>query len=188
MKNNNINILLAICLVILAASARILNAKLHIPNMVPIAALGLFSGAIIKDKRSLAILIPLLGQFLGDVYFQLFTNIPGFYSLPGMLFNYGALVGATALGMTMRQPKMLGTVGYLLGASTVFFIISNFGYFVQGWNGFSIGGLVKTYSDAIPFYKYTLLGDMAGGVLLFGGYFLAEHLAVKINKLQKAGA
>lgn len=185
MKNNNTNIILAIFLVIIAASARILNAKLHIPNMVPIAAIGLFSGAIIKDKRSLAFLIPLLGQFLGDVYFQLFTNIPGFYDLPGMLFNYGALVSATALGVTMKQPKPLATIGYLLGASTLFFIVSNFGYFIHGWNGYSFAGFTRTYIDAIPFYKYTLLGDLVGGVVLFGGYFMAQHMLV--SKAQKAG-
>jgi len=178
MKQNT-NIVLAIFLVILAASARIFNASLHIPNMVPIAAIGLFSGAIIKDRRSLAFLIPLLGQFLGDVYFQFFTQIRGFYDLPGMLFNYGALIGATALGVTMKQPKPLSTIAYILGASTTFFIISNFGYFVHGWNGYSFAGLVKTYVDAIPFYKYTLSGDMAGGVLLFGGYFFARQIQVR---------
>jgi len=182
----NINILLAIFLVLLAATARIFNAQLHIPNMVPIAAIGLFSGVVIKDKRSLAFLVPLLGQFLGDVYFQFFTNIPGFYDLPGMLFNYGAIIGATALGVTMKQPKPLTTLGYLLGASTIFFIVSNFGYFIQGWNGYSFAGLTKTYIDAIPFYKYTLLGDMAGGVLLFGGYFMAQQMLVK--KAQKVNA
>jgi hypothetical protein len=179
------NIILAVFLVLLAASARIFNASLHIPNMVPIAAIGLFSGAIIKDKRSLAFLIPLLGQFLGDVYFQLFTKIPGFYSLPGMLFNYGALIGATALGMTMKQPKPLATLGYLLGASSLFYLVSNFGYFVQGWNGYSFAALGKTYIDAIPFYKFTLLGDLAGGIVLFGSYFIAqammEKMAVKLR-------
>ncbi len=179
MKNSNTNILLAIFLILLAASARVFNAQMHIPNMVPLAAIGLFSGAVIKDKRGLAFLIPLLGQFLGDVYFQLFTNVPGFYDLPGMLFNYGALAGATALGMTMKQPKALSTIGYLFGASTVFFVVSNFGFFVHGWNGYSFAGLTKTYIDAIPFYKYTILGDLAGGVVLFGGYFMVQQMLEK---------
>ena len=97
MKRNNLNILLAVSLILLAAVCRIFNAQLHVANFVPIAAISLFSGAIIKDKRSLAFLVPLMGQFLGDVYFQLFTHTPGFYDLPGQLFNYGALIAATAL-------------------------------------------------------------------------------------------
>lgn len=186
MKRNNIYIILAVFLVIMTASARAVNASLHVPNFVPIAAIGLFSGAIIKEKRSLAFLIPLLGQFLGDLYFQFFTNIPGFYDLPGMLFNYGALMSATALGVSMGQPKVATTLGYLFGASTLFFLVSNFGYFVHGWNGYSVSGLVKTYVDGVPFFKYTLMGDMVGGVLLFGGYFMVQQALEK--KAQKVKA
>ena len=57
MKRNNINTILAFFLVLMAASARILNAKLNIPNVVPIAAISLFSGAVIKDRRVLAIMV-----------------------------------------------------------------------------------------------------------------------------------
>ena len=184
MKRTNINILLAVFLVLMAASARILNAGLHIPNVVPIAAIGLFSGAIIKDKRSLAFLVPLLGQFLADAYFQFFTKIPGFYDVTSQLFNYAALIGATALGVTMKQPKVATTVPYLLGASLTFFIISNFGYFASGWNGYSVPAFFKTYIDAIPFFKYTLAGDLVGGALLFGGYFFVQQKL--IDKTAKA--
>jgi len=185
MKRTNINILLAVFLMLLAAGSRIINAQLHVPNFVPIAAISLFSGSVIKDRR-LAFLIPLMGQFLGDVYFQLFTHTPGFYDLTGQLFNYGALIGATALGVSMKQPKALTTLAYLFGASTLFFLVSNFGYFLGGWNGYSFAGLVKTYVDGVPFFKYTLAGDMAGGVLLFGGYFLLQQALLK--KTQKVNA
>ena len=185
MKRTNISILLAIFLIFLAAGSRIINAQLHAANFVPIAAIGLFSGSVIKDKR-IAFLVPLLGQFLADVYFQFFTKVPGFYDLAGQLFNYGAIIGATALGVSMKQPKILTTLAYLFGASTLFFLISNFGYFAGGWNGYSIAGLIKTYVDGVPFFKYTLAGDMAGGVLLFGGYFLVQLALMK--KAQKVTA
>lgn len=186
MNRSNINILLVVFLVLIAGSSRIVNAQLHIPNMVPIAAIALFSGAVIKDKRSLAFLVPLLGQFLGDVYFQLFTKIPGFYDLAGQLFNYGALVAAAALGASMKEIKPAGTITHLFGASTIFFLVSNFGYFAHGWNGYSFAGLMKTYIDGVPFFKYTLAGDMAGGIVLFGGYFLVQRLLV--NKTAKVKA
>ena len=186
MKRNNLHIIIAVFLVIMAASARIVNANMHLPNFVPIAAIGLFGGAVIKEKRSLAFLIPLLGQFLGDLYFQFFTAIPGFYDLAGMLFNYGAIISATALGVSMKQPKTTSTISYLFGASTLFFLVSNFGYFVHGWNGYSISGLVKTYVDAVPFFKFTLLGDIVGGIALFGGYFMVQNMLIK--KAQKIKA
>ena len=184
MKRNNISILLAVFLVLIAVTARIVNAGLHLPNFVPIAAIGVFAGAIIKDKR-IAFLVPLLGQFLADVYFQVFTTTPGFYDLAGMLFNYGALIAAAGIGMTMKQPKPLTAFGCVLGGSIVFFLVSNFGYFAHGWNGYSLAGLVKTYVDGIPFFKYTFAGDMAGGILLFGGYFfMQQRLAEKAEKVK----
>ena len=186
MKRNNISIVIAIFLVVMAAAARIFNAQLHVANFVPIAAIGLFSGAVINDRRGLAFLIPLMGQFLGDVYFQLFTNTPGFYSVPGQLLNYGALIAVTGLGVSMKQPKMLTTVAYLFGASTLFFLVSNFGYFLEGWNGYSFAGLGKTYIDGVPFFKYTLAGDMVGGVALFGGYFMVQNALMKKAEKVKA--
>ena len=185
MKRNNIDILLAIFLVLIALTSRVVNAGLHIPNIVPIAAISIFSGAVIKDKR-LAFLVPLLGQFLADVYFQFFTNVPGFYWAVDQLFTYIAIAGATALGTTMKQHKPLTVFGYTIGAAAIFFIISNLGYFAHGWNGYSVAGLIKTYVDGIPFFKYTLAGDMVGGVLLFGGYFFVQQSLMK--KAQKVKA
>lgn len=186
MKRNNTTILLAIFLVFITVLARIINAGLHIPNIVPIAALSVFCGAIIKENRALAFLIPILGQFIADVYFQLFTNIPGFYDLSGMAFNYAALIAATGLGTLLKEPKMLKSVGFAIGGSLVFFLVSNFGYFAHGWNGYSITGLTKTYIDAIPFFKNTFMADAIGGVLLFGGYFVAQQQLLK--KAQKIKA
>ncbi len=174
MKRNNLNILIAAFLVAMTVLARVINAEAHIPNVVPIAAISIFCGAIMKDNRALAFLVPLLGQFLADVYFQFFTDVRGFYDLAGMAFNYGALVCATAIGTTMKQPKPLAAAGYVLGGSLTFFLVSNFGYFAHGWNGYTVSGLVKTYVDAIPFSKFTIAGDIVGGALLFGSYFMLQ--------------
>ncbi len=184
MKRNNINIIIAISLVLLAATGRVVNASLFLPNFVPIAAISLFSGALLKDKRSLAFLIPILGQFLAEVYFQFFTNVPGFYWAVDQLFTYGAILGATAIGVYMKNMKPLPIFGSLLGASATFFIVSNFGYFAHGWNGYSFAGLTKTYIDAIPFYKNSFVADMLGGLLLFGGYFMVQRAL--LDKVEKA--
>ncbi|MCF8451441.1 MAG: hypothetical protein K9G49_16335 [Taibaiella sp.] len=170
MNKNNTNIIIAVALVLIAATARVASASLQMPNFVPIAAISLFSGAILKDKRAFAFLIPLLGQFAADVYFQLFTYVPGFYWAVDQLFTYAAIGGATALGFGLKQQKPLNILGFTLGASAIFFIVSNFGYFAHGWNGYSLSGLAKTYIDAIPFYKNSFIADMAGCVVLFGGY------------------
>ena len=186
MKRSNINITIAVVLVLIAVSARIVNAGLSLPNFVPIAAIGLFSGAMLKANRALAFLIPMLGQFLADVYFQFFTNIPGFYGVTGQLFTYVAILSTTAVGTLVNQPKPLRVLGYTIGASLVFFLVSNFGFFAEGWNGYSIAGLSKTFIDAIPFYKNSFMSDMLGSALLFGGYFITQQ--VLLNKAEKVKA
>lgn len=185
MKRNYTNILIAAVLVLIAASARIANREMHLPNFAPLAALSLFSGAIIKDKR-IAFLTPLLGQFIADVYFQLFTNTPGFYDVCTQLFNYGGLIAATVLGMRMAKPKPLNALAYTFGASTLFFLVSNLGVWAAGWYGYSFNSFFKTYRLGLPFFRYTFMGDMAGGILLFGTYFLLQ--AAYSSKMQKAKA
>jgi len=184
MKNKQI--FLAAGLIALAAVARVLSAEYHWYNFAPVVAIGLVSTVILKDKR-LAIAIALLGQFAADVYFQLFP-MPGFAGMGfygvAQFFTYAGLIAAAAFGTYMKNPTVLRIAGYTIGASAIFFLLSNLGYFVQGWNGYSISGLVKTYVDAIPFYRNSFAGDLTGSAVLFGAYFLYKKVAA--TRLQVA--
>ena len=176
MKKNYTNILLAGILIFIAATTRVLFAEAHIYNLVPIGALGLFSGAVIKDKRY-AFLLPLLAQFGADLYFQFFTTTLGFYDI-SQFFTYAGLAATTVLGFRMNKINAINVLGFTLGASSIFFLISNFGVWLQGWNGTGFAALVKTYTLAIPFYKNTLIGDLIGSVVLFGIYYLVTNYTV----------
>lgn len=195
MKNNYNNILLAAGLILMATAARIVNAEMGLYNLVPIAALGLFSGAVVKDKKY-AFLFAILAQLAADMYFELFTNTPGFYGI-SQIFTYVALVAVTFLGFYIKQPKALKVFGFTIGASIIFFVVSNFGYYAQGWNGYSWGGFVKTYVDAIAFYKQSdagvapilgrlFLPELLGSTLLFGAYYLLQQKVA--GKMTKAKA
>jgi len=183
MKQKHLHILIAVVLIVMAAGARIVNTELGLYNFAPLVALGVFSGAVIKDKKY-AFMVPVLGQLIADTYFQLFTKIPGFYI--GEIFNYAGLVAATALGMRMGQPKAVKVLGFTLGGSLVFFILSNFGMWATGYYGYTFGGLVETYVAGLPFLKNTIIGDLVGGVLFFGLYALLQRALVA--KTQKATA
>lgn len=175
------NIIIAAVLIFMAAASRVIFSEAHLYNFTPIGALGLFSGAVLKDKR-FAFLLPLLAMFAADLFFQFFTNTPGFYDI-SQFFTYGGLAIATAIGFGMNDIKPTKVLGYTLGASTVFFLVSNFGYFLHGWNGYSFSGLSKTYIDAIPFYKNTMIGDLAGSIILFGVYaLLQKNTSVKVTE------
>ncbi len=185
MTSKNTRIFLAGTMILIAIAARILNAEMHWYHLAPIAALGLFSGAMVEDKK-LAFLFPLLALLLSDIYIQLFTSFPGFYGI-GQLFVYGGMLAVTLLGMRMGKPKALKVAGFSIAGSLLFFLISNFGVWVSiqfGTDLFGYGkglsGLATTYLMALPFYTENgsmlffnaLVGDLLCSGLLFGGYYL----------------
>jgi NADH:ubiquinone oxidoreductase subunit 6 (subunit J) len=199
MKNNKLHIFLAISLIVASVISRIVCNQMHWANMAPLAAVGLFSGAVISNKRY-AFLLPVLGQLLADIYFQFFTATPGFYDI-SQLFVYAGLVMATLIGTQMGKPQAFKIkpqafkiLGFSVLGSVAFFMLSNFGVWCsiefgtkdlygygKGWQG-----LNTTFVKAVPFFRSSLLADLYGSIALFGLYFLLQ-LAF-ISKLQKAKA
>jgi hypothetical protein len=185
MKNNRINIILAVGLILTAAAARIVNHELHLYNLAPVAAIGLFGGAVLKQKH-FAMIMPLLALFIADLYIELFPSnagMRGFYGIE-QLFVYGSMLLVTLLGAKMNQPNALKVLGFSLSGSLIFFLVSNFGSFVSGMYGHDLNGLATTYVMAIPFLKNTMLGDLIGNTVLFGSYFLLQQAFTA--RLQKA--
>jgi hypothetical protein len=179
MKPQRANLLVAVLLILATAAFRVANAELHFWNFAPVAALGLFSGAVVGDKR-LAFLFTLLAQLASDLYFQLFTDVPGFYGI-SQLFTYAGMVAVTALGMVMQNRKAATVAGFALGASLLFFVVSNFGVWLTGMYGLTGGGLAKTFVMAVPFYKGTLIGDLLFSAILFGGFAWMQRPAARLE-------
>ena len=88
MKNNKTSILLATGLILRAGAARIMNHEMHLYNLAPVGALGLFSGAVLKDKRY-AYLLPMLSLLIGDLYIQFCTSWACFYGI-SQIFVYSS--------------------------------------------------------------------------------------------------
>lgn len=191
MKNNNHSFVLAVLLILAAAALRVINAEMHLYALAPIAALGIFAGATIRN-RSNAFIITLAAQFLSDCYFQFFTNTPGFYGI-SQLFTYGAMALVTFIGMQMQTRKALSILGYTLSGSLVFFILSNFGVWVNEcfanpatrMYSSDLNGLTQTFLMALPFYTPTgtslffnaLVSDMFCSGVLFGAFALLQKKA-----------
>ena len=165
----------------MAVVVRIVNYELHIYNLAPVAAIGLFSGAILKNKKA-AYLLPLLAMFVSDTYIQFFTPMKGFYDI-SQFFVYGAMAIITFLGTTMKNQRPLRVAGYSIAGSAIFFILSNFGTFLTGYWGLDFQGLVTTYLMAIPFYTKegtsffanTFVGDLVFSGLLFGAFAVLKN-------------
>lgn len=182
MKNTTSQILVIVALVLCAAILRVFNAEFHIYNLVPIAAIGLFSGSVLSNKK-LAILIPLMSMLIADLGLELFTNVQGFYGI-SQLVNYFALAIVTLLGSTLIKRNAVKVGGYTIASTLIFFILSNFGTFLSGYYGFSFAGLTECYVMAIPFLKNemattffvnSMVGDLLFSFLAFGLFALISN-------------
>lgn len=152
--------------VLLAVVLRLLP---HPWNVTPLGAMFLFSGATFRSKRD-SLLVPLAALLLSDfavVHFLYDGQFPWFspYTWAGFL-----LVGL--IGWALRDRITFATVtAASLTGSVVFFLISNFGVWAT-WKLYPATwtGLVTCYWAALPFFRHTLVGDLAYNALMFGSY------------------
>ncbi len=190
MKKQTANILIVSAVVLATALFRVLNLEWQIYNLVPVAALGIFSGSILKN-RAQAYLIPLLAMLISDISIAMFTHTKGFYGV-SQFVNYGAIVFITLMGSSLHRRNVVNIAGYTLGGSVVFFLLSNFGTFLGGYYGYSFSALGECFAMAIPFYKSDMAwsfffnsfaGDLCFSMIAFGVYHFAS---LRIPQLQIA--
>lgn len=164
MLNARFSALASITLV--AAATRLMP---HPPNFTPIAAIALFGGAHFASKRA-AFSVPLVAMFLSDLAL-------GFGLHPLVPFVYGSFALTVCLGLLIRHRRSLRTIsGSALTGSVLFFIITNFGVWLQGnLYSMTVDGLPQCYVAAIPFFRNTLAGDAFYTAVLFGGFALAQR-------------
>lgn len=189
-NKNTFTILICTALVLLAVVSRIINTETHWYGFAPVVAISLFSGAILKNK-TYAYLLPLCAYLLSDLFMQYFTTTPGFYGI-SQYFVYGGMALVVLLGTFMRRPKPLRILGFSLGSSLIFWIVSNLGVFFAGYYGFSFQGLLTTYLMAIPFYTPTgtdlFVNAFAGDLLFSGALFGLYALLTRRNTLPATAA
>ena len=117
----------------------------HPPNFTPITAIALFSTIHFKNKI-LTYLIPIIGLFISDLILGLsMVN----------LFVYLSFIAITFIGFKFQK---INNYSILL-SSTTFFIVSNFGVWILGYPK-TIEGLILCYYMALPFFVYTIMGDL----------------------------
>jgi hypothetical protein len=76
------------------------------------------------------------------------------------------------------------TLGYLLVSSVGFWLWTNFGIWLTGDHGMyalSASGLAACYTNALPFLRNALVGDLAWGFLFFASFQGARKLAPRFG-------
>ena len=179
-RRNFVDALLFVFLVVAGAQLRVWLQ--HLPNFAPVAAMALFAGYYFRSA-ALAVCVPLGVMLISDLQI-------GGHDLRMMAVIYAALAAPVALRGVLRRHlqlqkgpmadacrSLLGLVTCSLGASCLFFLVTNFGSWL--WFGsydHSVSGLLNCYTLALPFFRYTLTGDLLFSVVLFGSYALVTQL------------
>ncbi|MCA9209625.1 MAG: hypothetical protein KDA55_14770 [Planctomycetales bacterium] len=150
-----------------------------LPNFAPVAAMALFAGYFFAS-RAVALCVPLLVMTISD-------TVIGGYDTRVMALVYGSLMMPVAWRSILRRwfrldnerlaPTALAAGGLLacgLASSVMFFLITNFGVwtFSEMYSHDAVG-LARCYTQALPFFRNTLIGDAFFAVMLFGGYATA---------------
>jgi hypothetical protein len=177
--------MLAIVMIIGGALLRLLP---HLPNFAPITAMGLFGGKYIGKR--FAIFVPLVALIISDYLllyinpFEMKADFTHVYPIT-MLFHgttlyvWGSFVISSFIGIALRKTKNPAVILAATGlASLQFFLITNFGVWFGGtMYSKDIAGLMECYAMGLPFFKWTLMGDLFYTGVFFGSYILAKRVA-----------
>jgi len=186
MKLNKTNLLVLFILILACALYRAWDGRPM--GFAPQIAMALFAGSVSKDKR-FAFLFPILSLLISDLLYQFLysqglSTIKGFYS--GQISNYLVIASVTVIGFFINKNKIVQIfVGSLAGA-VYFFLVSNFTVWIGGgWDinnqpyPRSFSGLMLCYTEALPFFKWSVLSTLLFNGVFFGSFYLLGRSVLK---------
>jgi hypothetical protein len=174
-------------MILLATLSRLIP---HPANFAPVGGIALF-GAAYYSRHYLAFAVPVVSMWISNlvlnnvVYSQYFDGFVWFYA--GSLYTYGAFALIVLTGFfVLRQIRVVNLVIATVGASVIFFVVSNFCVWLSsGMYPQTFDGLVSCYIAGIPFFKNTVAGDFLYTAILFGAF---EYSVKRFPKLQEIAA
>lgn len=150
------NIFICTLLVILAISWRLINNRHQLaPNLEFVTTAGVLAAIIIGYKA--AIVVPLSVMIISDLFI-------GNSSI--FVFTWGSFAAIGLLALLLRKlntkPKAQIATSFIfaISSSFLFFIVTNFGVWLQGWYPSTLDGLLACFTLAIPFYRTMLIGNV----------------------------
>lgn len=191
MNNNHkklIQSLVVSLLIIILAFSRLIP---HIPNFSPLGAICLFGAANFHRKWQ-AFFIPIFATWISDLYLNNYIYNQGqedfiwFYQ--GFYWQYMSYVIIALLGLILFKSKINASkiLGGAIGASLLFFFISNFGVWtIGGMYPKSFFGLINCYIAGLPFIKGTLIGNLFYTPIMFYSYFMLQDKFPILNLNKK---
>lgn len=150
--------LLLFAIILIAALFRLIGTGL--PNVSPVAAIALLGGAYFTNK-SWAFIATFGVMLLSDAILGFHDTMWAVYLSFALIIGIGFVVGRTRSPMAIAAGSLTGSI--------LFFLITNFAVWLgSGYYPQDLTGLLTSYTLAIPFFHYTLLGDLFFNAVLFG--------------------
>ncbi len=167
-------------LILAVVACRLFFNEMKWFNLFPIAALGILVGSTFKNK--LTPYIVLLGaMILTDISFAIFMPAMTPTEVLPTVLKYVAVLLVVLMGTKLDPTKWTKAIGFTIGGTLIFWIVSNLGVWAGGYYGYSFAGLIECYTMAIPFYQVegsqlfvnAFSSNIVFGALAFGVYNLS---------------
>lgn len=155
-------------LVAVAAASRLMEFA---PNFAAVAAAGLLAAYVLRSRLA-GLAVPVLAMGVSDLFI-------GGYDWRMMIAVYGAMALPSIIAARWQRPSALRLTSAAMGAGLFFFLVTNLAWWAVWSPDRSINGVVQAYVQALPFFKYTLAGNVVFAWVLFGAYAAAVRLSQK---------
>jgi uncharacterized protein DUF6580 len=153
----------------LTAVGAVLRILPHPPNLAPVGAMSLFAGANLAGWQ--AYLVPLLLMAVTDPIIAAMGGFDPFSR--GTIFIYGSFLISVWIGKHLRgsySPARIGGAAFLCALQ--FFLITNFStWMLSRMYPHTLAGLGACYVAALPFFGYTLIGNLFYSAFFFGAHY-----------------
>ena len=125
----------------------------HPPNFTNLLALSFYVPAVLGLRYIPVVLMSLI-----------FTDlILGLHSL--MVFTLSSILIIGLISKYFNRSILFRLTG-ALGGAVIFYILTNFGVWLNGSYGYSLNGLIACYTLALPFFGYTLISTLVFSVII----------------------
>ncbi len=125
----------------------------HPPNFTSLIALSFYIPAAFGLRYIPAVLLSLV-----------FTDLViGLHSL--VVYTLSSVIFIGLISKYFNRSILFRLTG-ALGGAVIFYILTNFGVWLNGSYGYSLNGLIACYTLALPFFGYTLISTLVFSVII----------------------
>ena len=183
MKKKEFLILLFLLIAMASRFLFIVDGQSILPNFTAIGAIAIFGAVYLKSFKKW--IYPLLALWVTDLVLNnvVYASYYDHFKVLGNFWVYGSLIAIAVMATRMmKKPSWTRLALTSVAGAVVFFLVTNFGVWAGGAGPYTkdIAGLIDCYAKGIPFFRFTLLGNLFYGFALFGIY---EYLAARMKDL-----